>query len=212
VLGGPPAPGSPENQADIQAVLARQQTRTPTQIARARSEEELTPAAFADVFGSWFTPDNLPLTFALLNNAADDARSIASSAKHLWQRPRPPLQDSAIHPVVSVPSSYSYPSLHATRGVLWAAILAQLAPDLKARILARGYQIGEDRIIAGVHFPTDVAAGQKLGQTLADLLLKNPRFQYDLSLAQTEFSYARPKSAQSFSEPGRVFDNTDNGR
>jgi hypothetical protein len=205
LLSGPPAAGSPENRADIQAVLARQQTRSAAEISRARSEDDLTPAAFANVFGGWFNVQKLPLTFALLNNAADDAHSIAASAKHLWQRPRPPLQDADIHPIVPLPGTASYPSFHATRGVLWAVILGQLAPDLKDRILARGAQIGEDRIIAGVHFPTDVAAGQKLGRRLADLLLKSPSFQHDLRSAKAEFSSARPISRASFSNLDRIF-------
>jgi hypothetical protein len=211
ILSGPPAPGSSENQSDIQAVLARQQSRTPAEIARAQSEEDLAPTAFASVFGSWFTPEKLPLTFTLLNQATDDAHLIAASAKKLWNRPRPPLQDPNIHPVVTLPPSASYPSFHATRGVLWSVILAQLAPDLKAPILARGLQIGQDRVIAGVHFPTDVAAGQKLGGAIADLLLKNARFQHDLALAEAEFSSVRPKSASTFSEPGRIFGDTDPG-
>ncbi len=205
LLPNPPAPGSPENQADIQADLARQQARTPAEITRAQSEEELTPAAFSNLFGPWFTPEKLPLTFALLNNASDDAHSIAASAKHLWQRPPPPLQDPALHPIVTLPKTFSYPSFHATRGALWAAILAQLAPDLRDPILARGAQIGEDRIIAGVHFPTDVAAGQRLGRYLAQRLLKNPAFQHDLALARAEFSATRPKSAATFSKNGRIF-------
>lgn len=209
LLSGPPAPGSPENQPDMRAVLALQQSRTPAQIARARSEEDLTPAAFADVFGPWFNPQTLPLTFGLLNNASDDAHSIAASAKHLWIRPRPPLQDPAIHPIVPVPATYSYPSFHATRGALWAAILAQLAPALKDRIIARGDEIGKDRIIAGVHFPTDVAAGQKLGRRLAELFLKNPTFQHDLARAKAELSGARSKSPAFFFNSGPIFDDPD---
>jgi acid phosphatase (class A) len=192
LLPAPPAPGSPENKADILGVLFVQQSRTPEDVARARSEETLSPAAFANVLGSWFTPARLPLTFALLQDAGSDAESISAAAKELWHRPRPPLQDAGIHPALTLPASPSYPSGHAMRGALWAVILAKLAPDLQDRILARGAQIGEDRVIGGVHFPTDRDAGQKLGSTLAARLLANPAFQRDLALAEAEFSGARP--------------------
>jgi hypothetical protein len=188
ILSGPPAPGSPENKADIDGVLARQQSRTPADILRAKMEENLSPAVFSDVFGHWFTPKRLPLTFALLENAASDAETISGSAKTLWNRPRPPLQNHDIHPVLTVPASPSYPSGHAMRGALWSIILARLAPEYQDRILARGAQIGEDRIIGGVHFPSDVAAGQKLGSTLAFRLLLNPVFQRDYARAQAEFA------------------------
>lgn len=195
ILSGPPSPGSTPDKADLQAVLACQQERTPRDIARARSEEDLSPAAFADVFGKWFTPEKLPLTFGLLTNAGADTEAIGSAAKKLWRRPRPPLQDPDIHPVLKVPASASYPSLHAARGILWALILAKIAPDLQDRILARGRQIGRDRVIGGVHFPTDVAAGQMLGRALAERFLASPRFQQDLKQAQAEFARLYPAAA-----------------
>ena len=203
LLPAPPAPGSPENKADIYGVLLVQQSRTPQDIARARSEETFSPSAFANVLGSWFTPERLPVTFALLQNAAADAEAISAAGKQLWHRPRPPLQDPAIHPVIALPTSPSYPSGHAMRGALWAIILAKLAPELHDRILARGAQIGEDRVIAGVHFPTDRDAGQKLGSVLAARLLGNPAFQRDLARAEAEFSSARPKPLSQNVPPSR---------
>jgi membrane-associated phospholipid phosphatase len=191
LLGNPPTPGTRANKVDVQAVLDRQHDRTPFQVARARSEATLTPAAFSDVMGPWFTAENLPITFQLLNDAGSDAETISHAAKSAWARPRPPLQDSAIHPVIDLPASPAYPSGHATRGALWAAILSQLAPDLKAAILFRGVQIGEDRVIAGVHFPTDVSAGRKLGRYIAGFMLANPHFQSDLDRARTEMANAR---------------------
>ena len=188
ILPPPPAPGTPENKADIEGVLARQQSRTPMDIIRAKTEDNLTPAVFADVFGHWFNPKRLPMTFALLANAASDAETISAAGKTLWNRPRPPVEDRDIHPVLTVPTSPSYPSGHAMRGALWSIILAKLAPEYQDRILARGALIGEDRIIGGVHFPTDVSAGQKLGSTLALRLLSDPSFQRDFARAQAEFS------------------------
>jgi acid phosphatase (class A) len=204
ILPPPPAPGSPQNKSDIEGVLARQQARTPADILRAKNEDILTPAAFADVLGHWFNPKRLPVTFALLNNAADDAEAISGAAKTLWNRPRPPLQDKDIHPVLTLPTSPSYPSGHAMRGALWSIILAKLAPEEGDRILSRGAQIGEDRIIGGVHFPSDVAAGQKLGSILALRLLSDPGFQRDLARAQAEFGYALHRYSQASGFPAIV--------
>jgi hypothetical protein len=203
-LSGPPAPGSPENNADLRAVLARQQSRTPSEIARARSEATFTPAAFGTVLGKGFTDANYPITFALLNAAGSDAELISESTKNFWKRPRPPLQDHAIHPVIPCPTSFSYPSGHAMRGALWSAILAELVPSHKTALLARGAQVGEDRIIAGVHFPTDVAAGQKLGRYLATRFFASPTFQRDLARARVECS-ASKEFAESFPNPKRIF-------
>jgi hypothetical protein len=189
-IPGPPDIRSAKNKAEIAAVLERQKTRTAADIARARWEEEPSPADFDPVLGRRFNAVHFPATFALLENAASDAANISESAKKYWGRPRPPLQNLAIHPVVPVPSSASYPSGHAIRGMVWAIILAKLDPAEKAALMARGAQIGDDRIMAGVHFPTDVADGQRLGRFIAAQLLANPRFKRDFRLAKTEFTPA----------------------
>ena len=43
--------------------------------------------------------------------------------------------------------------------MVWATILVEIYPDQKEAILARGRQIGTDRSIAGMHWPSDVVAG-----------------------------------------------------
>ena len=68
---------------------------------------------------------------------------------------------------------------------------AQLAPDLKAAILARGLQIGDDRVIGGVHFPSDVDAGRTLAHDLFTRLMASPAFQADLAHAKAEVAAAR---------------------
>jgi membrane-associated phospholipid phosphatase len=187
LLPEPPAPRSAQNKADFQAVLAAQASRTAFQVGRARSEVNLSPVAFDTVLGTGFNASNFPLTFALLNNAAADGETISAAAKRLWDRPRPPLQDPAIRPVIPLPASGSYPSGHSMRGALWAEILVKLAPGVRDQLLARGAQIGHDRIVAGVHFPTDVAAGQKLGIAIARRLMASSKFRRDLAKAKAEF-------------------------
>jgi membrane-associated phospholipid phosphatase len=73
------------------------------------------------------------------------------------------------------------------RGALWAVILVKFTPSLEEQLLARGAQIGRDRVIAGVHFPTDVAAGQKLGVAIARQIMATSAFRRDLRRAKAEF-------------------------
>ncbi len=204
LLQPPPAPGSQQNNADIRAVLERQHTRTWKDVLRARSEVDLTPAAFAPVLGRWFSARRLPLTFTLLNNAAEDAEAISGPAKAHWHRRRPPYQDQSIHPVVPVPANASYPSGHAMRGALWATLLAKLAPDRESALIARGEQIGDDRVLAGVHFPTDVLAGRELGRAVAKHLFANRAFHADFNRARVEFAAVRPRSNSWLAAQGHV--------
>jgi acid phosphatase (class A) len=64
---------------------------------------------------------------------------------------------------------------------------------MKDAILARGRQIGDDRVIGGVHFPSDVEAGRTLAQAIFAKLMASPDFQADLARAKTEIAAARAK-------------------
>ena len=83
-------------------------------------------------------------------------------------------------------TSASYPSGHATHGMVDALVLAAIFPEQRDALLARGEQIGNDRVIAGIHWPSDVAAGQKLGREIAHRLLDDTNFQYEVQRAAEE--------------------------
>jgi hypothetical protein len=55
-------------------------------------------------------------------------------------------------------------------------ILAELVPEPRDALIQRGEQIDWDRVIAEVHFPSDVATDRVLGQILARVLLGKPEF------------------------------------
>ena len=191
ILNDPAAPGSSETLREINAILARQATRTPTDEARADREGKWSPFLFDDVLGSWFTAQNVPCTATLLDNIGRDTMEVCEAAKKLWSRPRPPLQDRRIHPSVGLPTSSSYPSGHGAYGMVVATVLAELAPDLKEQLMQRGKQIGDDRILGGVHFPSDVDAGRALAPVILARLYANPEFRAALEKSEVEFRSAR---------------------
>ena len=167
--------------------------RKPEELARIKREVNLNVYLFDDVLGPWFTAKNLPVTAALFERVDATEHPVIVSAKKYWNRPRPPLQDKRVHPAIDLPTNASYPSGHSTVGNLDALILTELAPDLKVQLLARGRQIGYDRVSAGVHFPSDVAAGETLAHDLFARLSANPAFQADLVQAKAEVAAVRAK-------------------
>lgn len=191
LLPDPPANGSPATLKEIDLILEKQKTRTPEEVARIKQEVHLNVYLFENVLGSWFTKEKLPITDTLFERVDATEHPVIESAKKDWNRPRPSLQDKRVHPPIDLPKNTSYPSGHSTYGDLDALILAELAPDLKDAIMARGLQIGDDRIIAGVHFPSDVEAGHTLAQNLFAKLMANPAFQADLAQAKAEVAAAR---------------------
>jgi acid phosphatase (class A) len=187
LLPPPPAAASEEGVADVDAVLKAQATRTKEEIARGKSESKLSPVAFQSVLGPEFTAEKCPRIFALLEDAAEDSKLFTTKAKEDFGRLRPKAADSRVEPVNKGDNDPSYPSGHSTRAMLSARILCEIAPDKKHELLDRAEQIGWDRVLIGAHYPTDVFAGEVLGQALAQAMSKNPDFQARLAAAKEEF-------------------------
>jgi len=191
LISDPPADGSPEALKDIAIVYEKQQSRTEEDVARARADQRMTPDAFAGVIGAWFTNENLPETYGFLKKVQSDSQRVSEKGKKLWHRSRPPVVDTRIEPVINLPSTSSYPSGHSLQGMIWGMVLAELAPDLKDALYARGEEYGDSRVIGGVHFPSDIAAGRILAKSLANIFLNSPEYQDDRSRAKAEFDSVR---------------------
>lgn len=174
VLGPPPAAGSDEAKADLAVVLWMQRTRTPDDVARATREIVLDLGAYAAALGPGFDAGSHPRTRELLDLVHARATRPILAAKKAFARPRPYQSEPRVTPAVEREDTFSYPSSHATRGVLVARVLADLAPAHREALLEAGLRAGYDRVVAGVHYPTDVLAGQRLGAALADALLASP--------------------------------------
>jgi acid phosphatase (class A) len=168
-------------------MLYLQASRTTADVIRCRSEADITFAAFADVLGDDFKERLLPQTAALLQQVQVDNRAVLADAKKNWNRVRPRLADPRIHPCVKLKSEdASYPSAHASQGIIWASILSEIYPDHRDQLMARGEQIGQDRIIGGVHYPSDVRAGRQIGEAIVKKLMDNSDFQVALEQAKEE--------------------------
>ena len=117
-------------------------------------------------------------------------RSLASTVA----RPDAPPPAAALRPgspCVGGPRSdqgysFAYPSGHAAVGAVAAILLAELLPERRQQLFVRGWELGDARIISGVHFPSDVEAGRILATTLVALMIQNPRFNADLTAVRAE--------------------------
>jgi acid phosphatase (class A) len=186
LIGPPPLPGSAEQKSEIVMLLNLQSKRTEAQEKRCKSEVHADAFYFARVLGPHFSEHNFPITAQLLREAAADASDIADHIKRRWNRTRPYLADPRIEPCVTEEKTGSYPSGHAVGGILRATILSEICPEKKAALMSLGRQLGDDRMIAGMHYPSDVVAGQKLSAAIAEKLLSNPDFHAALIKAEAE--------------------------
>ena len=124
----------------------------------------------------------------LLKHAGDDGASVMFKLKKRNGRLRPFRQ----HPGLVVPlftaDDFSYPSGHASGSELQARILAELFPDRAALVLNKARLIADSRVVAGVHYESDIEAGRYLGDLIFSLLDSNPRFKHDLDVARRELA------------------------
>jgi acid phosphatase (class A) len=190
-----------EKDFEISKVVEIQKEATPADVQRACAEANTSdhlpsPYSFSDVIGPWFKADNanISLTATLLKNVLDDAEGVVKPAKKHWDRVRPFRQDpddvklQTDNPgEVPAATSASYPSGHGTDGIIFALVLSDLAPQLKDKLMARGIQYGDDRVVLGLHFPSDIAAGRALGESFYAVLKTKKAYQDDLAAAKAQF-------------------------
>jgi acid phosphatase (class A) len=186
LLPPPPAADSEAGRRDLAAVLALQAARTASDVAQAQADQKVSVFRFADVLGDAFTAERVPKTAALAERACREAASITARAKKHWQRPRPAVADTAVKPVVAIATDGAYPSGHATCGYLWAIVLGDMLPEKRAELFARGVRYGTNRIVGGVHYPTDAEAGRLGAAVIATALFANPAFRTALEAASAE--------------------------
>lgn len=190
LLPAPPADDSPECRAECDEMVKIQALASTKELARAKSESHLTPFLFADVLGQGFTAQALPTTAKLLKRVATDADAFCNVGKKYWNRRRPFVTDPRITVQVDRPGNASYPSGHTTLAYCWALVLADLFPEHTDALLARARLVARDRVIGGVHYPTDVAAGETLGRAVGTKIVASPVFQHECAAVRAELSAA----------------------
>ena len=191
LLPPPPVAGSPAARQDLQGVLAVQAHRTPAEIAAAQADRLHSVFRYADVFGAVFTPARLPHTAAFFARVVAYDKGEVKAVKAFWHHPRPVLVSHAVHPLSQEqPDDWSYPSGHSTLGYTEAVLLANMVPERRAAIFARADRYAQHRIVMGVHYPSDVAAGRLAGTVLGGRLLDDPAWQADYAAARAELRKA----------------------
>ncbi len=193
-LGAFPAPDSDDGKADLAIVLWHQRTRTGPEIQRALSEVKLGLGAYASAAGLPLDVSRYPVTAALIDQVGKDIKVQTDGLKKHFGRPRPYQADARVQPAIERELSPSYPSGHATRGLAYAMVLADLLPDHREALVAQGRLVGVDRVIGGVHYPSDIEAGQRLAAKLGAEWLAQPanRARVEAVRAAEWFGQAKP--------------------
>lgn len=82
----------------------------------------------------------------------------------------------------------SYPSGHTSFGWFTALAFAEMWPALQDTILRRGFQFGENRVIVGAHYQSDVTAGYLCAAAAFARAHTNPELLKDIKAARAEYA------------------------
>jgi acid phosphatase (class A) len=197
VLAPPPLADSPAAKVDLQAVLAAVNSRTTAEIEHAQADDQRVVFRFADVMGSNFRPESLPFAAQLFQHVYQDGNAATVAAKTYFKRLRPFVVDPDIQIIVVQAPDFSYPSNHSTFAYEAGILLAAMVPEKAAAIFQRAADYAHNRVVAGVHFPTDVEAGRISGSVIDNALLHDAHFLTDFERAKSEVRAALGLNAAS---------------
>jgi acid phosphatase (class A) len=198
----PPAAGSAADKADRAALAAAKARLRDTGWERATTQVHLRSPEVAKQLwcaaGRQLSPDVAPAFNRLLMRAGADVSNASDAAKLVTKRDRPFVGDpdaKTCDPrATQATISYSYPSGHSALGVVWSEIATDVVPGRAQPLRALGAEFGDNRIICGVHYPSDVAAGRQMGQALVKQMRATAAYRADVAAAQAEAAKAEALS------------------
>lgn len=186
ILPPPPANDSTQTKAELGEVLTLQVTRTPEMEASAIADAQEDVWRFANVMGPNFNKEKLPKVSAFFDRVVATEGAVVDPAKDVWKRPRPHQLSDLVKPVVKQSSSGSWPSGHATVGTMMGIILSDMVPEKRAEIMARAAEYAHNRVVGGIHYPSDIEMGKISGSVIAAVLLNRDDFKAEYEVARAE--------------------------
>jgi acid phosphatase (class A) len=181
LLPPPPDVASAQARADEQQVATAVAARTHSEVSQAEEASARTVFFYTPSVSPGFTAQRLPVTAAFFARIGSDVKQLIDGAKSYWERPRP---DGAQK------RRGSYPSGHAAFAAASAIVLAQLLPAKRDAIFTQARTFAENRILLGLHYPSDIASGWTAGTLAAYVMMKEPAFRRDYAAAAAELRQA----------------------
>lgn len=175
----PPPYGSPAFLADVAAVLQAAASRDAAAVANAifwsQANGTVTTAGFwlgrASELATAARLDERRTAhlLALTSAALADAGIACYEAKYFYDYLRPSQHDPSIPLIagIGLPNHPAYPSGHSCLSSAAVTILGAWFPAATSVLHAQLVEAGQSRVIAGIHYPFDVSAGQTLGRSVA---------------------------------------------
>lgn len=173
----PPAFGSATFNTELAEIKTLSDTRTPQQLAIALKwnygNGTYTPPGYWNELASELIQENglnereATHVFALMGAAGFDALIGCWNAKYYYWLIRPWQAQAGITLPIGAPNHPSYPSGHSCVSSATASVLADFFPSEATNLNAQITEAGMSRMYGGIHFRTDITAGEQLGRSTA---------------------------------------------
>lgn len=137
--------------------------------------------------GTWFNPEELPLTAELMAKVWRDASYFIWKLKYRYARVRPNTLDPAIRNL-EVTDWEAYPSGHAANSYVNAFVFAELAPEFTDIFMKDAFDMAHSREILGVHYPSDAEASRILARQIVNQLFQSEKFKREFEQVRQEWA------------------------
>lgn len=176
-IKSPPKKNSDAQKQDEKKLKDFQKSRSLAQCDRAKSEVYVSLASFYGKPYGFLSQVEVSRLTSFFEQIRNDADYYIQLIKKEYPRQRPFLYIEGLHPCVPREVTGAYPSGHATLARLYALILKDLYPQKAQIIDSRSEEISADRVLSGMHHPSDISAGKVLGDELYKEFKINPNYQ-----------------------------------
>jgi acid phosphatase (class A) len=117
------------------------------------------------------SPARHPATYLMVRLGRRIGEHVVMCLKGYFRSPRPSQLCPAIVPMIDPPATPAFPAGHAVQAYLISYLLAHSLPNIPSQKLAEEQgalfeladRVSQNRVVAGLHFPTDIAAGKAIG-------------------------------------------------
>lgn len=172
-----PANSSLRTEAELSLLHEYVALRTPERVAQILAEREADGIKVGpEVITTYMSDPRYVKTGEAIGQLLDEINPIVMRIKNKFDRVRAHKLDPTLTTVIDVPEHGAYPSGHSTQAHAIAFLLTAIAPERKAEFESDALRVAVNREIAGVHYPSDSAAGRLLGRQIVDLMLANQDF------------------------------------
>jgi acid phosphatase (class A) len=187
LLQAPPCANCEGTKAELDELAGLERARTAEQARHAAKDARRSVARFREGGSIAFDAAKLEACEGFFLKRRKEEKTFVDEAKDTFCRLRPyDTPGNTLHPVdeAKPDASFSYPSGHATYGATAGFLLAEMLPEKRAEIYRRINDYARSRMVAGVHFRSDVEAGKLFGAAIAASLFAKPEFREEFEDAK----------------------------